>query len=75
MAKQSKTNPAKVQDMKTIPVRTGEDDRQVLLAKAARYTDGNVSAFLRHAGRNYTPKPGERIELLPSYLLNKKRQA
>lgn len=65
-AKTAKT--AKAKDCKSVILFTGAEDRQALAAKAARYTGGNLSAWLRHAGRNYRPEPGEKIELLPSYM-------
>lgn len=34
-----------------------------LSKKAKLCAKGNISAFLRHAGRQYTPKKGEKITL------------
>lgn len=36
-------------------------DRLVKIAR--RHADGNLSAWLRHAGSRYTPKKGEKIKL------------
>lgn len=36
-------------------------DYEEVQRKANKYANGNISAWLRIAGRMYTPKPGERL--------------
>jgi hypothetical protein len=36
-------------------------ERDVLELQADKYANGNLSAWLRHAGRHYCPKKGEFI--------------
>lgn len=66
---------AKTQDNKMVVVKTGEEDRRLIAEKAARYAGGNVSAWFRHAARNYAPAKGEKVELLPSYSKKPRRTA
>jgi len=34
---------------------------EMLMKKARRYANGNLSAWIRHAGTKYVPKKGEKI--------------
>lgn len=46
-----------------VNVKMSAADRKCLKAQAKRFAQGNLSAWLRHAGRKYTPKRGEKISL------------
>lgn len=41
---------------KLINMKILEKDLKVLIARAKKYTDGNLSLWLRHAGLHYIPK-------------------
>ncbi len=47
-----------------INVKTPPETRARLQAQADKYANGNLSAWLRHAGLQYTPKKGESVPLL-----------
>lgn len=44
-----------------INLKVTEAERRELSAFAKKYADGNLSAWLRHAGRKYRPKKTEVI--------------
>jgi hypothetical protein len=46
-----------------VNVKMSVADRMSLKASAKRHAKGNLSAWVRHAGRKYTPKKGEKISL------------
>lgn len=46
---------------RSVHVKCKPDVYAELSKKAKLCTKGNISAFLRHAGRQYTPKKGEKI--------------
>jgi hypothetical protein len=47
--------------MKGKLVKFTDDDAEAIQAKADRHTGGNVSAWLRHAGKRYEPAGRESI--------------
>lgn len=49
--------------LRVVNVKMSEADRKSLIAHAKRFAEGNLSAWLRHAGRRYVPKKGEKISL------------
>lgn len=49
--------------LKIVNVKISVTDRNRMVALAKRFAAGNLSAWIRHAGRMYTPKKGEKIEL------------
>lgn len=38
--------------------------KKTLQLNADKYAEGNLSAWLRHAGMKYTPKKGEHVQVL-----------
>lgn len=46
-----------------VNVKMSTADRSILKAYAKRWAAGNLSAWVRHTGRRYTPKKGEKISL------------
>lgn len=46
-----------------LTVKVHDETKAILEAKASLHAQDNVSAWLRHAGKNYVPKPGEIISL------------
>lgn len=54
---------AKRAPLQIINVKMTEADHKRLIAKAKRFADGNLSAWVRYTGRVYTPKKGEKITL------------
>lgn len=49
-------------ERKTLRVYKADDwDHEQIQKKADRHARGNLSAWLRHAGRMYTPKRGEKV--------------
>lgn len=46
-----------------VNVKMTPADRRRLIANAKKWAGGNVSAWLRHAGKVYIPKRGEKISL------------
>lgn len=46
-----------------VNIKMTDANRDIMMAKALRFTRGNLSAWVRHAARNYVPKKGERIKL------------
>lgn len=46
-----------------VNVKMSATDRKRLQANAKKHAKGNLSAWLRHAGKVYTPKKGEKISL------------
>lgn len=42
-------------------IKLADWDEYEIQRKADLYTGGNFSAWVRHAGRLYKPKPGEKI--------------
>lgn len=61
--KPSKKAPSKNSKPKLIVVnvKMTRAERATLKAYAKRFADGNLSAWVRHAGHRYTPKKGEKI--------------
>ncbi len=51
-------------DLDVIILKISAADRKKILANAKRFAEGNMSAWLRHAGKVYTPEEGEKIALL-----------
>ncbi len=49
-----------------ITMKAHDWDADQLQRKADKHARGNLSAWLRYAGRMYNPKPGERINLKAS---------
>lgn len=46
-----------------VNVKMSNADRKRMIANAKRFAKGNLSAWLRHAGKVYTPKKGEKVSL------------
>lgn len=46
-----------------VNTKMSASDRKALQAKAKKFAQGNLSAWVRHAGKKYTPKKGEKISL------------
>ncbi len=44
-----------------INLKTTRSERAELLVNARKYADGNLSAWIRHAGLKYRPAKGEKI--------------
>lgn len=44
-----------------INIKINDNLRKKLQSFADRYAEGNLSAWLRHAGMNYAPSKGERV--------------
>lgn len=67
-AKAAKTPPAKKSGskLKITNLKLGGKDRAALKDKAKKFSKGNLSAWLRHAGLKYVPKKGEVISLDPN---------
>lgn len=42
-------------------LKVNEEDRKTLDARAKKFAKGNLSAWLRHAGKYYVPKKSELI--------------
>lgn len=51
----------KKEDLKIIPIKTTRTERRALKSRAQDFANGNLSAWLRHAGLNYRPKKAEQI--------------
>ena len=51
----------KLEKLKLRNVKLSPRDERLLQAKAKKHADGNLSAWLRHAGMRYTPKKSERV--------------
>lgn len=62
----SKAKAAPKKKFRVVNVKVGGEQREIE-AKARRYADGNISAWLRYAGRMYTPKKGEKVNLKASW--------
>lgn len=52
-----------IEPRSVIHIKLSSADKKALGKIASQYAEGNVSAWLRHAGRKYTPKKGEKILL------------
>lgn len=61
-AKPRKKAPKK-KGLGVVNVKMSSADRKLLVANAKRWAEGNLSAWVRHAGREYTPRKGEKISL------------
>lgn len=62
MKKKSKVKAAN-DALEVINLKVTSRDRKRLEQNAKRYADGNLSAWLRYVGMQYTPKKGEEIVL------------
>ena len=49
-----------------ITAKVAAEDLALIQRKADRFTEGNLSAWLRYAGKQYSPKKGERIPIRAS---------
>lgn len=61
--KSSKSKKKNGSKLGVVNVKMSDGDRKRLQANAKRFAQGNLSAWLRHAGKVYTPKKGEKISL------------
>lgn len=48
-----------------VPIRIPKVQLMKLKAQAKKHAQGNLSAWLRHAGLRYIPKRGEVVETVP----------
>lgn len=46
-----------------VNIKTSRADRKALKDQAAKYADGNLSAWMRYAGLHHKPKRGEKVSL------------
>ncbi len=55
------TRPEKIKSpiTKIVPVKTTEEEKVILQKNADKYTEGNLSEWLRLAGMNYNPKASD----------------
>lgn len=60
-AKKAKTPKRRVSELSIVNVKVNSKDRKALMLNAKRHAKGSLSAWLRHAGREYTPKKTEQI--------------
>lgn len=61
--KKTTTKKSSGSKLSVVNVKISKKDRAALVANAKRFAKGNLSAWIRHAGRVYTPKKGEKIVL------------
>lgn len=60
MKKKSSKNKS---ELKIVNVKISAAERKRLQANADKFAQGNLSAWLRHSGRQYTPRRGEKVSL------------
>jgi hypothetical protein len=53
----------KKEETKIINVRVTDSDRNKIKNKANRYSNGNLSAYMKYALINFTPKEEDLIEI------------
>lgn len=46
-----------------VNIKMDAETHELLMKKAKRNADGNLSAWLRYAGSKYVPKPDEKVKL------------
>lgn len=64
-AKKKRAKPAKESKstLEPVNIKMSPETRKRIKACAAKYADGNESAWLRHAALHYKPKQGEKVSL------------
>jgi len=50
-------------ELVVITAKVGARDLSLIQRKADQFTEGNLSAWLRYVGKQYSPKKGERIPI------------
>ncbi len=61
--KRAPTKKAKAKPRQIMNFKIDSKDRKALSVLAKKFAQGNLSAWLRHAGLRYQPKRGEKIEM------------
>lgn len=65
-SKKKKKTASKVKPKSTkpilVPIKIPPPQLKALKVQAKKYAEGNLSAWLRHAGLRYRPKRGEKVE-------------